>query len=209
MMTPCLPSLRCSLPYAAPVLLLCLGACAQLSAPTPVAQDTSLAQAQRQSLGRATSRAAPQVQFALNENPTVDMDAPDPDADKPAVPGLAQAKTFLGTLPCPNDACEATRVSLTLAPSGHWRARSTTLTTPPRVTAEQGCWEVLRTQPLRIALLTDDTVRADLGFVQNNALRVYSYNGIETLLEYRLTQQPEIDPVDELKSQALLDCKLP
>jgi len=203
MMTSALP-----LRYAAPVLLLCLSACARLSDPAPAPQDTSLGQAQRQALGRATSRAVPQVQLALNENPPADIGPPAPDASQPVVPELAQAKTFLGTLPCPDDACEATRVSLTLAPSGHWRARRTTLSTPPRVTAEQGCWEVLRTQPLRIALLTEDTVRADLGFVQNNVLRVHSYNGVEALLEYRLTQQPEIDPVDALKSQPLLDCKL-
>jgi len=188
----------------APILLL-LTACSHVNEPGSSGQDvSSLVQAQRQALGRDTNRATPQLHLAL-KRPAAPEESEAPTRWRE----LAQAKTFLGTLPCPDDACEATRVSLTLAPSGHWRARSTSLTLPPRVTAEQGCWEVLRTQPLRIALLTDDTVRADLGFVQNNALRVYSYNGIEALLEYRLTQQPEIDPVDELKSQALLDCKLP
>jgi len=192
-------------------LLTLLTACTQprlTTEPVQSQQAPSLSQAQRQAMGRDTGRASPQLQLALNENapPSAAAD----DADDPLILALAQAKTFLGTIPCQNAACEASRIHLTLAPSGHWRARSTTLTAPPSDTAEQGCWEVVNVTPLRITLLTQaDVVRANLGFVRENILRVLTYNGVQPVLEYRLTQQAEIDPIDELEGRALADCRLP
>jgi len=154
-------------------------------------------------MGRDTGRAAAQLQLALDKTPPAARD------DAP-VQAVAHAKTFLGTIPCQNDACEASRISLTLAPAGHWRARSTTLALPPRDTAEQGCWEVVKRQPLRIVLLTETgTVRANLEFARDNVLRIITYNSVQPTLEYRLTQQAEIDPIDELKGRALADCRLP
>jgi len=197
-MMPFHPRLRLCL--IAPALLV-LAACAQQ--PAPPRQDADLAQAQRQAMGRDTGRAAAQLQLALDKtSPAAGNDAPSQ--------AVAHAKTFLGTIPCQNDACEASRINLTLAPAGHWRARSTTLALPPRDTSEQGCWEVVNVKPLRIVLLNDTgTVRANLGFEQDNILRVLNYNGVQPLLEYRLTQQAEIDPIDELKGRALADCRLP
>jgi len=199
-MKPLPPTLRFS---AVALILLGLAACAQprLTQPASTGQDSSLTQVQRQAMGRETDRAAPQVQLAL--------ESAAPVADNP-LRVLAQAKTFLGTLPCQHAACEAERISLTLAPSGHWRARNTTLASPPESTAQQGCWEMVNVKPLRIVLLNDTgTVRANLGFEQDNVLRVLNYNGVQPLLEYRLTQQAEIDPIDELKGRALADCRLP
>jgi len=191
--------------------LLLLTACAQsrlTTTPVQSRQDPGLSQAQRQAMGRDTGRASAQLQLSL-DNDAAPPATVDP-VDDPIVRELAQAKTFLGTIPCQSTTCETSRISLTLAPSGHWRARSTTLTVPPHDTAEQGCWEVVNFKPLRIILLTEtEVIRANLGFVQDNVLRVLSYNGVQPLLEYRLTQQAEIDPIDELEGHALADCRLP
>ena len=124
---------------------------------------------------------------------------------------LAEARSFLGTVPCPPGMdCEASRFVVTLAPSGEWRARTTLLVgnQPSHTLVEQGCWQVIGNDPLRIALMhaNQDTAKADLTFLNNNMLRVHTLNGVQPMLEHRLTRQADLDPIDELKSRPALSC---
>src|SRR5690606_10416731 len=94
---------------------------------------------------------------------------------------LREAKTFLGTLPCLlGGSCEATRVTMTLAPNGQWRARSQPLTASgaSSTTAQQGCWQVIGTEPWRIRLTAagSESSTASFTFVNDNLLRVNSVN---------------------------------
>src|SRR5690606_34508920 len=66
-------------------------------------------------------------------------------ASPPSRP-LAEARSFLGTVPCPTGfACEASRYTVTLAPSGEWRARTVMLVNnqPSQTLVDQGCWQVI------------------------------------------------------------------
>ncbi len=124
---------------------------------------------------------------------------------------LAEARSFLGTVPCPSGmACEAARFMVTLAPSGEWRARTSLLVQnkPTQTLVEQGCWSVIGDPPLRIALLQtgQSTAKADLSFLNSNTLRIHAMNGVQPLLEHRLTRQADIDPIDELRERAALKC---
>ncbi len=124
---------------------------------------------------------------------------------------LAEARSFLGTVPCPaGTTCEAARFMVTLAPSGEWRARTTLLigNQPTQSFAEQGCWNIIGSQPLRIALVhaNQDTAKADLTFTNDNQLRVNAINGVQPMLEHRLTRQADLDGIDELKARPALNC---
>src|SRR5690606_32925475 len=90
---------------------------------------------------------------------------------------LAEPKTFLGTVPCllNTAGCSATRVTLTLAPDGQWRSRTVVLDEPDakNTITQQGCWNVIGTQPLRILLqLPNEATKANLTFVNDNVLRI-------------------------------------
>lgn len=124
---------------------------------------------------------------------------------------LAEPRSFLGTVPCsPGMGCEASRFLVTFAPSGEWRARTTLLENNQQTQslADQGCWDVIGDAPLRIALVHvgQDTAKADLSFVNDNTLRVHALNGVQPMLEHRLTRQADIDPIDELKDRPVLNC---
>ena len=79
---------------------------------------------------------------------------------------------------------------------------------PAHTTVEQGCWDVIGDAPLRIALVHADrnTAKADLSFQNDNALKVNSLNGVQPMLEHRLTRQADLDPIDELRDRAALAC---
>lgn len=221
------PPLALSLRRMAPALLvLALAGCAQTGAPAvdSARQNSTLEDAQRQAQGRNAARAPSQVQFGFGQDaadarPATasggNAAAADSASDT-ALPAqatlreLSEPKTFLGTVPCPANACQAARISLTLAPSGHWRSRTVVLAPNQGQSAEQGCWEAAGVQPARILLLLDDrAVRATLEFVNDNVLRVHDIHGAKPVLEYRLTRQQDIDPIDELKGQPLPACKAP
>ena len=99
---------------------------------------------------------------------------------------------------------------VTLAPSGEWRSRTTLLVgnQPSQSLTEQGCWNIIGNEPLRIALVHQnrDTAKADLTFVNDNMLRVHAINGVQPMLEHRLTRQADLDPIDELKDRPALNC---
>lgn len=165
-----------------------------------------------------TPRNASQIQLGFGQTaPAEERQAP-PQAtageepQRPALPRpLAEARSFLGTVPCPAGmACEASRFVVTLAPSGEWRARTTLLAgnRASQTLVEQGCWNVIGDPPLRIALLQTDqgTAKADLSFINSNTLRVHALNGVQPVLEHRLTRQADIDPIDELRERPALKC---
>lgn len=207
------------------LVLLAMAGCAQTGAPAveSARQNSTLEDAQRQAQGRNAARAPSQVQLGFGQKaadarltaaPAAETaPADNATAAEPAqapLRELSEPKTFLGTVPCPGNTCQAARISLTLAPSGHWRARTSVLAPSQSQSAEQGCWEAVGMQPTRIVLLLGDrTVRATLGFVNDNVLRVHDIHGAKPALEYRLTRQQDIDPIDELKGQRLPACKAP
>src|SRR5690606_8081149 len=51
-----------------------------------------------------------------------------------------------------------------------------------------------------------DTAKADLTFVNDNMLRVHAINGVQPMLEHRLTRQADLDPIDEPKDRPALNC---
>lgn len=204
-----------------------LTGCAQQQRPagyydTP--HDTTLSDAQQQAQGRRGSRAPSQLQFGFGEtdtpeagqrapaSPAADTDgAESPASTSMDVRPLLEAKTFLGTLPCVNSDtnCAAMRMTLTLAPSGEWRARTVPVNaaTDSSAIVQQGCWDVMGTSPLRIILQAQGQESSTgLTFVNDNVLRINMYNDIRPILDYHLTRQADIDPIDELASQPVLDC---
>jgi hypothetical protein len=199
---------------------LLLSACAQQNAPGYYApeHDTTAADARDQALGRDRAQVPGQIHFGFGNtqkskpaNGTAAAEAP--AAAVPATPrALTEAKTFLGTVPCTRntDACSANRITLTLAPTGEWRARTTILSTRPgakTATAEQGCWSVIGTEPLRIALrLKNNNTKASLTFLSDNVLRINRLDGVASNLDYRLTRQADIDPINEIGKRARLQC---
>lgn len=205
-------------------LLLVLAACAQPQQSSSN-YDTSRENTQRDAQSHAMGggpQAASQIQLGFgNAGPATPAPAAQASGDAgaqpqetaPAAPPrpLAEARSFLGTVPCPSGmACEASRFVVTLAPSGEWRARTTLLVgnQPSHAILEQGCWDIIGNEPLRIALVHDkqDTAKADLSFVNGNTLRVHALNGVQPMLEHRLTRQADLDPIEELKARPALSC---
>jgi hypothetical protein len=198
---------------AAALLTLAMAGCAQQRGAdyvgTPVASTESDAQAQAQ--GRSGARAPSQLQFGFGQETRRDQQASTAETAESQAAGarpLAQAKTFLGTVPCLSggNACSPTRITLTLAPDGQWRARTVLLDSPsPKNNIiQQGCWDVVGLKPWRILLqLQNGATKAALTFVNDNVLRINSLDDIQPALDYRLTRQADIDPIDELPAEQL------
>ncbi|EHK64710.1 copper resistance protein NlpE N-terminal domain-containing protein [Achromobacter arsenitoxydans] len=145
-----------------------------------------------------------------------------PAAVAPAVPASApsaashslvpQPQTYMGTLPCfsPAMQCTAQRVTLTLAPNGRWRGRTAYLDNDPQKgppVAEQGCWDATDERPPRVILMDGQgNVRVEFLVAANNVLRVRSIGGQTPNLNYNLTRQPDLDPIDELAKAASPKC---
>ena len=181
-------------------------------------RENSHLDAQHQALGRG-SQASPQIRLGFGSTGSAEAQATQAEAgqtaDSAAVQAmprpLAEARSFLGTVPCPSgQACEASRFVVTLAPSGEWRSRTTLLVgnEARHTLVDQGCWNIIGDEPLRIALshVNEGTTKADLAFVNTNVLRVQAINGVQPMLEHRLTRQPDLDPIDELKARPALAC---
>lgn len=204
-----------------------LTGCAQQQRPvgyydTP--HDTTLADAEQQAQGRRGSRAPSQLQIGFGETgaPKAHKHTPASAAAEPDhaessastsmdVRPLLEPKTFLGTVPCVNSdaSCGAMRMTLTLAPSGEWRARTVPVAgaTDGSAIIQQGCWDVMGNHPLRIILQAQGQESSTgLTFVNDNVLRINMYNDIRPILDYHLTRQADIDPIDELASQPVLNC---
>ncbi len=193
-----------------------LAACAQ----APVQQapnegrDSTQKDALRQAQGSGTTRAPSQINLGFGNKEGLHpltparADQAAAQADR-SVAELAEPKTFLGTLSCPpqGGACEPYKISVTLAPAGQWRLRASPLGTGEEHRMS-GCWVPIGTQPTRIALLaSNDSTLADLSFVNNNVLRIHSFNQQRPTLESHLTRQADIDPVSELDGQPMPACR--
>ena len=136
--------------------------------------------------------------------------APVPNA---AVHNLVpQPQTYMGTLPCfsPAMQCTAQRVTLTLAPNGRWRGRTAYLEDDPKKgppVAEQGCWDATDERPPRVILMDGQgNARVEFLVAANNVLRVRSIGGKTPNLNYNLTRQPDLDPIDELAKASAPKC---
>lgn len=212
-------------------LLVLLSACAQQSQPgyydTP--HDSTISDALQRAQGDVGVAAPSQVQLGFGNETRKQAPA---QAAAGAAPGAAAAaggstqgaaaasstprgdvpqaltetRTYLGTVPCPDgSACGAARMTLTLAPDGQWRAR-TTLLNSSTTQAALGCWFLAGTQPTRIVLQSGDQPYATLELIQSNVLRLTRLNGQTPLLESRLTRQADIDPIDDLASRPAQAC---
>ncbi|MCZ8389095.1 copper resistance protein NlpE N-terminal domain-containing protein [Achromobacter xylosoxidans] len=140
--------------------------------------------------------------------------APSPAAVQSAAANslVPQPQTYMGTLPCfsPAMQCTAQRVTLTLAPNGRWRGRTAYLEDDPKKGApvvEQGCWDATDERPPRVILLDGKgNVRVEFLVAANNVLRVRSVGGQTPNLNYNLTRQPDLDPIDELAKANAPQC---
>lgn len=212
--------------------------CAKQQAPGyyETGPESTLSDAQHHAQGRTIQRAP--AQFQLGFGNTAEPPAAEATAT-PAAPGagapaaanapdaaaagttagttatirpLREAKTFLGTTPCLLDGrqnCPATRITLTMAPNGQWRARTTRLEgTGPASSVEQGCWSVVGTNPWRVILETDGkATKGRMTFITDNVLRIDTINDIRPTLDYRLTRQAEVDGIDELAGRPAPSCR--
>ena len=136
--------------------------------------------------------------------------APAPNAASQSL--VPQPQTYMGTLPCfsPAMQCTAQRVTLTLAPNGRWRGRTAYLEDDPKkgpAVTEQGCWDATDERPPRVILMdANGNVRVEFVVAANNVLRVRSIGGQTPNLNYNLTRQPDLDPIDELAKAAAPKC---
>nr|WP_156414427.1 copper resistance protein NlpE N-terminal domain-containing protein [Bordetella sp. N] len=175
---------------------------------TPSQQQQAAAQQQRavQEGRTAEDGQAPPVAIAAADAP-----APAPAASQTSklVP---QPQTYMGTLPCfaAGLNCEAQRITLTLAPNGRWRGRSAYLegsNNKEKAVSEQGCWDSTDEKPPRVFLTgADGNSRAEFVVAANNVLRLRSLAGVQPNLNYTLTRQPDLDPIDELAKQTPPKC---
>lgn len=185
-------------------------------------KESTLSDARTQAKGRQNTRAPSQLQLGFGNNNEAqqpeenvqnqDGAANESTAQASVIRPLREPKTFLGTLPCnmTRQSCSASRLILTLAPSGEWRARAQPLDGPltEQPLLEQGCWKVIGTEPWRIRLETrEDATLGALTFEHNNLLRVNSMNNIEASLPIHLTRQADIDGITELNDQPAMNCR--
>lgn len=205
-------------------LLVLLGACAQQREPgyydTPRGSTASDALQRAQGESGAVAPAQLQLGFGNQQPATAARPAAPAGADAGAsqeaaataarrdVPqALADTRTYLGTIACTDGgACAATRMTLTLAPDGQWRARNVPVDGSGPARTSLGCWFLTGTDPARIVLQTGGQAYASLEFSQSNVLRVTRLNGQVPLLESRLTRQADLDPIDELSGKPAQDC---
>ena len=200
-------SLSCKL-FGALAVGVLLTACAQ----TPGADyyDTSRENteddAQRHARARDHSTTPGQLQFGFGQTGEREQaraaEAEDTSGATLRARPVAEAKTFLGTLPCmtASSECSAARLTLTMAPDGQWRSRTVFLDQPAAEhhIVQAGCWEVVGREPWRIILQTNNEASfANLTFMNDNLLRVNRINDITPRLEYRLTRQADVDAINE------------
>jgi predicted small lipoprotein YifL len=218
-MSPLSPSRAAYKPWFAALALFILAGCAQQGpGPTPDSyRDSTQSDARHQAQGRSTAQAAPQLVMGFGETgaprPPQTPEAAAIEASSPTrARALTEPRTFLGTVPCltGNGACPPSRITLTLAPAGQWRARTVSVNNTNPAAApnvQQGCWNIVGTQPLRITLQTsNESSLATLAFVNDNVLRIALFQGVTPTLDYSLTRQADIDPIDEIQSQTALQC---
>ncbi|WP_454692062.1 copper resistance protein NlpE N-terminal domain-containing protein [Achromobacter aloeverae] len=180
-------------------------------APTQQQQQQAAEQQQAAQAGEAAGdgQAAPATIASADAPASAPAPAPAAGQASKLVP---QPQTYMGTLPCfsPGLNCEAQRITLTLAPNGRWRGRSAYLadsTNKEKAVAEQGCWDATDEKPPRVFLTgADGNSRAEFVVAANNVLRLRALAGVTPNLNYTLTRQPDLDPIDELSKQPPPKC---
>lgn len=167
----------------------------------PARQQNAQAQAGQQSTEDGT--AVPEGQAAPQ---------PQPETASPGAQAIIpQAQTYQGTFPCfaAGLACEAQRVTLTLAPNGRWRSRTNYLDKQPQASApvaEQGCWDATQERPPRAAARRQRQHARRAGHDrQQRAARTFGGRPYPNL-NYNLTRQPDLDAIAELDKQAAPKC---
>ncbi|HEX7387009.1 MAG TPA: copper resistance protein NlpE N-terminal domain-containing protein [Castellaniella sp.] len=209
-------------------LLTLLSACAQQREPGyyNIPRESTTTDALQRAQGAGSGTAPSQLQFGFGDQNTKPAN-PAPTAapataatpGSPAAPAagtsapsalpsvLTETRTYLGTVPCPDsNVCSATRMTLTLAPDGQWRARNAMLTGNAPAQTAMGCWFLTGTDPTRVVLQSGNQAYAALELIQSNVWRVMRLNGQAPLLDARLTRQADIDPIDELASHPAQAC---
>nr|WP_254926332.1 copper resistance protein NlpE N-terminal domain-containing protein [Bordetella genomosp. 11] len=182
-----------------------------LNPPTPTQQQQMEAQRARAiQEGHTAEDGQPVPPPAVAQADTAPQPAAPPSAAERSL--VPQPQTYMGTLPCfaAGMECEAQRITLTLAPNGRWRGRSAYLDSAAgggKPIAEQGCWQVTDEKPPRIFLIgPDNQTRAEFVLAANNVLRLRAIAGVTPSLNYTLTRQPDLDPIDELAKQMPPKC---
>jgi len=166
----------------------------------------------RQQQNAAAAAGAPTTEDGTAVPQGANETEPAPSVNAAAQALVPQPQTYMGTLPCfsPAMQCTAQRVTLTLAPNGRWRGRVAYLDNDPKKgppLAEQGCWDATAEHPPRVILMDGQgNPRAEFVVSQNNVLRVRSVAGQVPNLNYTLTRQPDLDPIDELAKAPALKC---
>lgn len=193
------------------------GGCASPSdiAQSSTSRESTLSDAVGKAQGPKGQRhASSQVQLGFGENRPLapmraqeEQEAPAGDTIRP----LREPKTFLGTVPClDGSGCPAVRITLTVAPNGHWRARyePTAVQDAAKPQAGQGCWYPAGSQPWRIVLRTpgQEGSLASMSFINDNVMRVLTFKDRTPTLNYQLTRQPDLDAIAELDAQPSPDC---
>lgn len=211
------PSLRLAMLMASAAII---SGCASPGdiASSSASRESTLSDAVSQAQGQQGRRhAASQIQLGFGNTgapaQSAQAEATEAAQAAEAIRPLREPKTFLGTVPClegPN--CPAVRLTLTIAPNGHWRARYEAVQGPQqnKPHAEQGCWYPAGSQPWRIVLRVpgQEGTLASLSFVNDNVLRVQTFKERTPTLSYQLTRQPDIDAVAELDGQPTPDCSV-
>ncbi|MGB6242392.1 MAG: hypothetical protein WBF69_07900 [Castellaniella sp.] len=222
------------LPFLSPIrllslsLIVLLSACAQQRAPgyydTP--RDSTVSDARQRAQGDSAAQAPSQLQLGFGGQAQASSAAgSQSDASAGAGAGaapaastarqnlpqaLADTRTYLGTIACADSGqCPSNRMTLTLAPDGQWRARSTPVDGSSPARATMGCWFLTGDAPVRIVLQSGEHTRASLEFSTSNVLRVVRVNGKAPLLDSSLTRQADLDPIAELASQPAQRCDAP
>jgi hypothetical protein len=124
------------------------------------------------------------------------------DAAFPAPPGITEAQSFRGVLPCAD--CAGQRVTLTLMPDQTWRLRRVyfgTASGKDLTFTARGTWERSGDRGRQLRLIGDANEGGLYEFMSTSQLRVLDLAGrpITSSLNYTLTQLPEVDPIPELR----------
>lgn len=176
-----------------------------------IARDSTITDAQNKARGREQAKAASQIQMGFGDNAKAEVAQ---TADQAVIEArqireLLEARTFLGTISCPstNVHCTPQRTTLTTAPSGVWRMKLEAVDDSAQAHHLTGCWYPVGTAPTRIILQTSDEVSiAELSFLNDQQLRVHSFNQVRPTLETFLRRQANIEPIPELDNTPAPQC---
>lgn len=186
-----------------------MAGCASQSNVSEPPRSSTLSDAQDHARGgRDRAKSASQINFGFGNTQTTDKQA----ATDPShfLREIAVTRTFLGTTSCPTSStsCMPLRLNITLSPQGIWRMRAIAVNTDLAPVSTQGCWYQTGTEPTRIILQNqNNVVIADLSFMNDQQLRINTFNAVRPTLETHLSRQPDVDSIAELDNQTGPTCR--